>query len=81
MLKQLLSIRDVNDLRMGNRLSDNPEKDLGKTYTIQNVAHGLVYAINDSDNLELRVLATGTLPLSNWWVYVDSESVNEVFEV
>jgi hypothetical protein len=70
MLKQLLSVSDVNQLKTGDQLTDHPELSLGKMYTIGNVSHGLVYAIFDNGRLELKLLKTDELPDSPWWVRV-----------
>jgi hypothetical protein len=68
MLKQILSVNDVKKLKTGDRLSDRPER-LGKIYTIQNISHGLVYAIYDNDRLELKVFKTDEVPDMSWWLF------------
>ena len=68
MLKQLLSVSDVKKLKTGDQLSDHPEWSLGKTYTVGNVSHWLVYAIYDDGSFELKVFKTDELPEMPWWV-------------
>lgn len=69
MLKQILSVSDVKKLKAGDHLSDHPMGSFGKTYIIENISHGLIYAIHDNDRLELKVFKTDELPDVSWWVY------------
>ena len=69
MLKQILSVSDVKKLKAGDQLSDNPELSLGKTYTIENISDGIVYAIYDNGYLELKIFRTDEIPDTPWWVH------------
>jgi hypothetical protein len=73
MLKQILSVSDVKKLKAGDQLSDHPEMSLGKTYTIANVSHGLVYAICENGHLELKIFKTDEIPDMPLWVYVNAD--------
>jgi hypothetical protein len=73
MLKQLLSVSDVKQLKTGDRLSDQPDFSLGKVYTIENISRGLVYAIYDNIYCELKVFTTDEVPQICWWVSVPDE--------
>ena len=77
MLKQILSVSDVKKLKAGDQLSDHPELAMGKTYTIENISHGLVYAVYDNGNFELKVFNTNEIPAMPWWVhtYPDPEKL------
>jgi hypothetical protein len=46
---------------------------MGKTYTIGNISHGLVYAILDNGHLELKVFKTDEVPDASWWVQIHTE--------
>jgi hypothetical protein len=69
MLKQILSVSDVKKLKAGDQLSDHPELALGKTYTIENISHGIVYAVHDNGHLELKIFKTDEIPEITWWVH------------
>ena len=73
MLKQILSVSDVKQLKTGDQLSDHPEWSMGKTYTIGNISYGLVYAIFDNGHLELKVFKTDEVPDAPWWVQIHME--------
>jgi hypothetical protein len=68
MLKQILSVSDVRNLKAGDRISDHPDPSLGKIYTVGNVADGQIYVIHDSGILELKILKTDQLPEPGWWM-------------
>ncbi len=74
MLKQILSVSDVKQLKIGDLLSDHPEWSLGKTYTVENISRGLVYIIFDNGHLELKILKTDEIPQTAWWTKIDPEA-------
>jgi hypothetical protein len=71
MLKQILSVSDVNKLQVGDELFDNPEFSLAKIYTIQNVSKTTIYAIHENGHRELKILKTDEMPYSSWWVKLE----------
>jgi hypothetical protein len=81
MLKQILSVSDVKKLKAGDQLSDHPELSLGKTYTVENISHGIVYAIYDNGYLELKIFKTDEIPASPWWVHSYTEPDRERFGI
>jgi hypothetical protein len=68
MLKQILSVRDVKKLKVGDQLFNHSELQLAKTYTIQNISDGMVYAIHENGYHELKILQIDYLPQDSWWV-------------
>ncbi len=70
MLKQILSVSDVDKLKTGDILSDHSELSLGKKYTIENVFQGNIYAIHDNGFLEMKILKMDEVPGKKWWVIV-----------
>ena len=68
MLKQVLSVSDVRKLKVGDQLFNHSELQLAKTYTIQNISEGMVYAIYENGYRELKILQTDYLPQDSWWV-------------
>ena len=77
MLKKILSVSDVKKLKAGDQLSDHHELSLGKMYTIGNVSHGLVYAIYDNGDRELKVFRTDEIPDMSWWLYIRADQDSE----
>ena len=78
MFSQLLSVSDLEKLKAGDRISDHPESSLGKMYTVGNISQGLIYAIYDTDNLELKIFKRDEMPAGAWWVYDYPEPSREV---
>ena len=68
MLKQILSANDVKKLEVGDQLSDHPEEGLGKTYIILNISKGLVYAVYENGQMELKVFNMHETPETQWWI-------------
>ena len=68
MLKQILSVSDVKKLQVGDQLFDHPEFSLAKTYIIQNISHGIIYAIHENGHLELKLLNLEDDPPLHWWM-------------
>ena len=68
MLKQILSISDVKKLQVGDQLFDDPEYSLAKTYIIQNISDGVVYAIYENGYQVLKLSKADDLPREAWWI-------------
>ena len=68
MLKQLLSVDDIEKLKIGDHLCDGPQLSAAKLYTIGNISHGQVYAIHQNNHFELKVFKCDELPATPWWL-------------
>jgi hypothetical protein len=73
MLKQILSVGDVKKLKAGDQLSDHPELSRGKIYTVENISHGILYAIHDNGYFELKIFKTDEMPEVPWWINVQAD--------
>ena len=78
MLRQLLSISDVEKLKSGDQLSDHPEWSSGKIFTVVNVCNGLIYAISEGYLLELKTFKIDALPQAPWWLFTRPASAEEL---
>ena len=68
MLKKIASARDIRQLVIGDTLIDDGEISKAKKYTIRNITDGLVYAIHDNGNYDLKVFSVETPSHTDWWL-------------
>ncbi|HVY75716.1 MAG TPA: hypothetical protein VG890_12840 [Puia sp.] len=68
MPKKLNSITDVLRLSVGDTLLDAAEPENAKTYTIKNIADGIIYAVHESGHLDLKVFSADNFSGNEWWL-------------
>lgn len=67
MLKKIISDRDVRNLHIGDVLVDR-ENGESKSFVVENVSDGIVYAIHEEKFRLLKLLLHNTPPDDNWWL-------------
>ena len=68
-ITKIQNSHDVKQLRVGDQLLDRPVVAEARKFVIENIAHGVLYAIHHNGGRELRLLFTGEAPAGDWWVY------------
>lgn len=77
MVKKIRSKTDVKKLTVGDILLDHEDAAQAKTYVVENVSDGIVYAVNEAGYRSLKLLLTRWPPSEEWWlVLTDKDEEN-----
>ncbi len=68
MLKKISSVNDIQQLVIGDMLLDHAELAKAKTYTVKNITNGIIYAIHDNGNYDLKVFPADSPSEREWWL-------------
>jgi hypothetical protein len=68
MLRKINSVKEIQQLVIGDTLLDDAEPEKAKPYIVRNITDGVIYAIHDSGFSDLKVFRTDGPPESDWWI-------------
>jgi hypothetical protein len=68
MLRKISSIKDIQQLVIGDTLLDHAELEKAKAYTVRNITNGIIYAIHDDGYCDLKVFPADSPSERDWWL-------------
>ena len=68
MLRKLDSEKDIRQLGIGDVLVNQPDTDSAKSFTVENVSDGIVYAIHEKGFRLLKLILLTAALEENWWL-------------
>jgi hypothetical protein len=79
MVKRIRSKTDVKKLTVGDILLDHEDAAQAKTYIVENVSDGIVYAVNEAGYRSLKLLLTGWPLSEEWWLVLTDKNEENPF--
>ena len=68
MLRKISSVKDIQQLVIGDTLLDHAEPEKAKKYLVRNITNGIIYAIYDDGYCDLKVFPADSPSEREWWL-------------